>query len=199
MNKVRAGIWQWTAPHPAWKEGANWEQTVSSYALDDGRRLYLIDPLEPPDDVLAMIEEHGGDTTLIMLTCPWHRRDAGQLAARFDAHVYVPHPDASDQDPVHGSVYTAGDTLSGGVVAYPGMESNDLVLWFPSFGAVAAGDTMIERDGALTIPEDWIDSGTNSLVNIKHGLAPLLNLPVDIVLPTHGDPKTADDLRQALS
>jgi glyoxylase-like metal-dependent hydrolase (beta-lactamase superfamily II) len=198
MNKVRDGIWQWTAPHPAWKEGVDWDRLVSSYALDDGRRLYLIDPLDVPSEVLAMAAQHGRDATLIVLTCPWHRRDVEKLAAELDAHVFVPHPDGSDQHPVHGSVYTSGDKLSGGIEVYPGMESNDLVLWFPSFGAVVAGDTLIERDGKLTIPTDWIDSGRNSLQNIKHQLRPLLELAVEVVLPTHGDPKTADDLRAAL-
>jgi glyoxylase-like metal-dependent hydrolase (beta-lactamase superfamily II) len=198
MNKVREGIWQWKAPHPAWVDGANWERIVSSYAIDDGRRLYVIDPLGVPEAILTMISERGGDATLIVLTCPWHRRDAERLAAEFDAHIYVPHPDGSDQNPVHGSVYTSGDTLSGGVEVFPGMESNDLVLWFPVFGAVVAGDTLIERNGALTIPEDWISSGKSMLQSIKYGLRPLLDLPVELVLPTHGDPKTADDLQAAL-
>ncbi len=199
MNKVQDGIWHWTAPHPDWEEGANWDQIVSSYAIEDGKRLYLIDPLAPPDEMLALIADHGGETTLIILTCPWHRRDTAGLVARFDAHVYVPHPDPADRDPVHGSVYTSGDTLPGGVVAFPGLESNDLVLWFPNFGAVTAGDTLLARDGQLLIPEDWIDSSKNSLQNVKHELKPLLELPVDLVLPTHGDPFTGEALRLALA
>ena len=42
------GVYHWTATHP------EWEGPVSAYAIDDGERLILIDPIAVPDDVRAL-------------------------------------------------------------------------------------------------------------------------------------------------
>jgi hypothetical protein len=36
------------APHPDWTPGERWPQEVSSYAIEDGARLLLFDPLSVP-------------------------------------------------------------------------------------------------------------------------------------------------------
>ena len=51
MRKLQTGLWHWTAPHPDWKPGEEWDEVVSSYAIDDGDRLLLIDPLSPPSEI----------------------------------------------------------------------------------------------------------------------------------------------------
>jgi hypothetical protein len=44
---------------------------VSSYAVDDGERLLLFDPLAPPSE----IDELAADPeTAVVLTAPWHER-----------------------------------------------------------------------------------------------------------------------------
>jgi hypothetical protein len=48
MREWQKGLWHWTASHPDWKPGEDWEPEVSSYAIDDGERLQLLDPLAPP-------------------------------------------------------------------------------------------------------------------------------------------------------
>jgi len=129
---------------------------VSSYAIDDGERLLLLDPLAPPslvDDLAAERE------TAIVLTCPWHRRDAQSLAERLGAALYVPPPDDGDPNPVEGHVFRAGDRLPVGVEAFPGMEPNDLVLWVESHRALVAGDTLIDRGHGLEFPADWANKG----------------------------------------
>jgi hypothetical protein len=42
------GVYHWTATH------LEWEGPVSAYAIDDGERLVLIDPIAVPDDVRAL-------------------------------------------------------------------------------------------------------------------------------------------------
>ena len=42
------GVYHWTAQHPEW-DGP----PVSAYAIDDGRTLLLIDPLDVPEEVRA--------------------------------------------------------------------------------------------------------------------------------------------------
>jgi hypothetical protein len=116
----------WEARHPEWTtEAGGWGPEVSSYAIDDGERLLLFDPLAVPSEIE---ERAAGRETAIVLTCTWHRRDALSVAERLGAPVYVPPPDEGDPNPVAGRVFAAGDRLPVGVEAFAGMEPNDLVL-----------------------------------------------------------------------
>jgi hypothetical protein len=126
VREVRTGVWHWEARHPEWNERQWWGPLVSSYAIGDGARLVLFDPLAPPAEIDKLAEER---ETAIVLTCPWHRREAEALASRYGATLYVPPPDEGDPSPVDGTVFRAGDRLPVGVEAFAGMEPNDLVLW----------------------------------------------------------------------
>ncbi len=44
----------WQAPHPDWTPGEPWGLEVSSYAIDDGARLLLFDPLAVPSEILEL-------------------------------------------------------------------------------------------------------------------------------------------------
>jgi glyoxylase-like metal-dependent hydrolase (beta-lactamase superfamily II) len=195
VRKVQTGVWHWEAPHPDWKPEADWAQAVSSYAIDDGDRLLLFDPLAPPGEIdeLAARRE-----TAIVLTCPWHVRDARGLAERLGVPLYVPPPDEGDPNPVEGHVFRAGDRLPVGVEAFPGMEPNDLVLWVESRRALVAGDTLIDRGQGFEFPTDWANKGVPA-EEILEALRPLLELPVELVLPTHGAPTDRAALERALS
>ena len=48
MRELRPNLWHWEAPHPAWEPTEPWSENVSSYAIDDGERLLLFDPLAVP-------------------------------------------------------------------------------------------------------------------------------------------------------
>ena len=50
-------FWHRQAPHPDWTPGERWPQEVSWYAIDDGERLPLFDPLAVPDALLALARE----------------------------------------------------------------------------------------------------------------------------------------------
>jgi glyoxylase-like metal-dependent hydrolase (beta-lactamase superfamily II) len=195
VREVQTGVWHWEAPHPDWKPEADWAQAVSSYAIDDGDRLLLFDPLAPPSEIdeLAARRE-----TAIVLTCPWHVRDARGLAERLGVPLYVPPPDEGDPNPVEGHVFRAGDRLPVAVEAFPGMEPNDLVLWVESRRALVAGDTLIDRGLGFEFPADWANKGVPA-EEILEALRPLLELPVELVLPTHGAPTDRAALERALS
>jgi glyoxylase-like metal-dependent hydrolase (beta-lactamase superfamily II) len=174
---------------------------VSSYAIDDGDRLLLFDPLAPPTEIADLA---AGRETAIVLTCPWHVRDARGLAESLGAQLYVPPPDEGDPNPVEGQVFKAGDRLPVGIEAFPGMEPNDLVLWFESRRALVAGDTLIDRGNGLEFPADWAEKGAIAErgvppEQILETLRPLLDLPVELVLPTHGAPTDRAALASALS
>jgi glyoxylase-like metal-dependent hydrolase (beta-lactamase superfamily II) len=199
VRELQAGLWWWEAVHPEWTPEhaarADWGPEVSSYGIDDGQRLLLIDPVTPPSPVDELMADR---ETVIVLTCPWHRRDAPSLAQRLGAPIYVPPPDEGDPNPVEGQVFRAGDRLPVGVQAFPGMEPNDLVLWLEGRRALVAGDTLIDRGQGFEFPRDWANKGVPP-DQILETLRPLLDLAVELVLPTHGAPTDRAALERALS
>jgi glyoxylase-like metal-dependent hydrolase (beta-lactamase superfamily II) len=206
VRELQSGLWWWEAMHPEWtpghtEAGLDWGPEVSSYAIDDGERLLLIDPTTPPSpvDELAANRE-----TAIVLTCPWHARASRTLSKLFGATLYAPRPDEGDSNPLPAQVFAAGDRLPFGVEAFPGMEPNDLVLWIESCGALAAGDTLIDRGQGVEFPRDWASRGAVAARGVPpdrilESLRPLLELPVELVLPTHGPPGDRAALERALA
>jgi hypothetical protein len=82
VRELEPGLWHWEAPHPDWKPGEPWHQLVASYAIDDGKRLLLFDPIAPPSEIEALAADR---QPVIVLTNPWHERDARDLVERLDA------------------------------------------------------------------------------------------------------------------
>jgi hypothetical protein len=218
VRELQAGLWHWQAPHPYWTPDQRWPQDVSSYAIDDGERLLLFDPLAVPDALLALARER---EPVIVLTAPWHERDAQALVEALDAAVFAPRPDsaqdlidkfgitaeqAGDGSPdlewlrsgghdVHW--YAPGDRLPIGIEAYAGREQNDLVLWIESVRAVVAGDSLADFGTGFALNE-WLRGGVTR-EQVVEGLRPLLALPVEVVLPAHGAPTDRAALERALS
>ena len=218
MRELQPGLWHWQAPHPEWSPDAEWPQEVSSYAMDDGTRLLLFDPLAVPDELLSLA---AGREPAIVLTSPWHERDAEALVERLGAPVFAPPADtAHDLMDKFGSTaeqagdgspdlrwlrtdggdarwYGPGDELPFGAKAFAGRERNDLVLWLEGSRAVIAGDTLADFGNGLGLNE-WL-RGDAERDQIVAGLRPLLDLPVELVLPTHGEPVDRAALERALS
>jgi hypothetical protein len=93
MREVATGVWHWQAPHPDWTPGELWPQEVSSYAIDDGARVLLFDPLAVPSEILKLAADR---ETVVVLTAPWHERDTQSLVERLGVRVFVPPPDTAD-------------------------------------------------------------------------------------------------------
>ena len=202
MRELASGLWHWEAPHPEWSPGGEWDEMVSSYAVDAGDRLLLIDPLAVPSELEELARDR---ETAIMLTCPWHERDARSLVELLGAPVFTPAPDEGSSDVAwlqagegEARFYSAGERLPVGVEVLPGGGKNDLVLWVESARAVAAGDSLIDRGNRLEIPVDWLDQDLTR-DQVVEGLRPLLDLPVEHVLATHGGPTDRAALERALS
>jgi glyoxylase-like metal-dependent hydrolase (beta-lactamase superfamily II) len=195
---------------------------VSSYAFDDGARLLLFDPLAVPEEILEVARDR---EPVVVLTAPWHERDAQSLAERFGAPVFTPPPDTADdlmrkyglapeQIPegwhspdvawllVEGGgeahLYEAGDRLPIGLEAFTGRSHNDLVLWIERAGAVVVGDALVDFGRGFEVPREVLQHGVTR-EQVVEGLRPLLRLPVEIVLPAHGAPTDRAALERALS
>jgi glyoxylase-like metal-dependent hydrolase (beta-lactamase superfamily II) len=198
LQELAPGLWHWSASHPDWtpKNGGpeGWAQEVSSYALDDGEWLVLIDPVAPP----SLVEElAAGRRPVVLLTCPWHERDTASLVARVGAEVHSP-PRDRWRGTVAGPVFEPGDTLPGGVEALEALEPDDLLLWIPAREALVVGDVLIDRGDGLVIPETWTPvkmSRDERVARLRH----VLELSVELVLPTHGPPTGRAALEHALA
>ena len=94
--------------------------------------------------------------------------------------------------------YAAGDRLPFGADVFEGHKTNDTVLWLESHGAVISGDTLVDFGNGLEINERWLRPGMTR-EGIAAGLRPLLDLPVEQVLPTHGVPTGRGALERALT
>ena len=108
---------------------------------------------------------------------------------------------AIDDGARDGTVFREGDRLPVGVEAFPGMEPNDLVLWVESHRALVAGDTLQDRGNGLQFLGDSTNNvpGDVDVEQILGSMQPLLALPVEIVLPTHGTPTDRTALERALA
>ena len=217
-----AGRWHWRAPHPDWSPAAHWPRLVSSHAIDDGTRLLLFDPLAVPQALLELATER---TPVIVLTAPWHERDTRTLSESLDSPVFTPAPDTAEdlvrkygitleqagtgspdfawlvtgqRAPADAHMYAAGDRLPVGIEVFPGRAHNDLVLWIESRRVVIAGDTLADYGRGLQIPPQALTREATR-EQVAHGLRPLLQLPVELVLPAHGPPTDRGALERALA
>jgi glyoxylase-like metal-dependent hydrolase (beta-lactamase superfamily II) len=218
MRELAPGLWQWEKSHPGWEASEPWDRMVSSCAVDDGGRLLLFDPLGLPEEIEALAGER---ETAIVLTSPWHERDAQSLVERLGLTVYTPPPDtaqdlidkfgvtveqAGDGSPDllwlgeadGGNFYLSGDDLPFEIDVFPGREHNDVVLWVESKRAAIAGDTLADFGQGLAIQDEWLRKGVTR-EEVAEGLRPLLDLPVEHVLAAHGGSYDRSALERALA
>jgi glyoxylase-like metal-dependent hydrolase (beta-lactamase superfamily II) len=83
-------------------------------------------------------------------------------------------------------------------VAFSGREPEDVVLWLEDYRAVICGDTLVDFGGGLEIPAQWLRPNVPR-EQVVVQLRPLLDLPVEHVLPAHGAPTDRAALERALS
>jgi hypothetical protein len=197
MLELRPGVWTWTSPHPDWtpEEGGpdGWGQEVRSYALETVDSLVLFDPLVTVEDAGELA---AGRSIEIILTCRWHQRSSAELLEQLGATVCSPAADA-DELGIPATPYGPADDLPGGVESWSGGYPNEATLWIPSHAALVTGDVLLGGEPGLRMqPDSWIPEGLTRAA-LAERLEPLLDLPVELVLPTHGDP-IIDDARGAL-
>ena len=97
-----------------------------------------------------------------------------------------------------GRPYSSGERLPFGADVFPGHKANDTVHCVESKSAVISGDTLVDFGQGLEINESWLRPGVTR-EEIAQGLRPLLELPVEHVLATHGRPTDRAALERALS
>jgi hypothetical protein len=187
------GLYRWTALHleavvdaePG--SPADWGPEVGSVAYEAPDALVLVDPLVPADrphvrdELDALVSRHGRRVA-ILTTLQFHRRSRAALAARYCA-----------------STSRAKRTLPEGVETIPIRGAGETMVWLPERRALISGDRLLgdSRGGLRLCPESWLrylPSGM-TLGELREALRPLLDLPVEMVLVSHGDPVLHDGAR----
>ena len=173
VREIGTGLWYWTGRHPAWTPGDGgpdgWEQEVGCVHYENADSVVLFDPLVPMEDPVRFYEAldrdvaRAGLPVRILLTVGSHRRSSEQLAERYGGTV------GERPSGVEDAVETWGE----------------VVYWLPEHGALVTGDVILGRGGGLYVPRAWLKDDYPAVVE---ALQPLLELPVERVLVTHGEP-----------
>jgi hypothetical protein len=148
----------------------------------------LIDPLLPPDPEElwpALDERVDGQAVVVLTTIRFHGRSREAVVARYAAAVGAPPAE---------------------VEPFPLERADEVIYWLPEHATLVAGDRLI-GDGAGGVrmcPDSWMGyiPGKPGQDDLREALLPLLELPVERVLVSHGEPVFADGhaaLARALS
>jgi hypothetical protein len=165
-TEIAPGLLRWTTPHPGWSP---------LYELPD--TVVLIDPLlrsVERERFLDWLDARvAARPVSILTTIHWHRRDRCELAERYRANTarvwnYV--PAGVQQRPLRG----AGETL----------------FWLPAVAALVAGDRLVgDGEGGVRVcPQSWLEDVRANRADVAGLLRPLLELPIERVLVSHGEP-----------
>lgn len=186
METLAPGLRRWTARHESW------EEEVGSVAVETGDGLVLIDPIDPPAELARPAH--------VLVTVFWHHRSVAALGA---PRVWAP---SRSKKPLEnrgvGVTDVVGNGLPGGIVSFPTARPAEVVYWLPDHRSLVAGDVLLGAgakpratgDALRLCPERWL--GKASHADLRRSLAPLLELPVERVLVSHGEPVLAGGARE---
>ncbi len=188
MKRIARGLWRWTAPHPAWRPNArpgspgDWERDVGSVLYETGEAAVFFDPLLPPEreSFWRWADERvAGRRALVLTTIGWHRRSRDAFVDRYGA-----------------STSRARASLPPGVEPFVVRGAGETLFWLPAERTLIAGDRILgDPDGGLRLcPESWLGylRSVRTRDELKELLLPLLELPVERVLVSHGEPVLQD-------
>jgi hypothetical protein len=200
VQELADGLWRWTARHEEWHPG-DWGSEVACFALDAGDATLLIDPLLPDDDaaVLSRLDEMAERPVAIVITIPYHTRSAEPLRERYGATIHG-HPavtkrlrDAGGFTPIE-----PGAALPGGARAFAIGKPRrfETPIHLPSHRALAFGDAVVTTpDGDLRLwHNERVDAARTRWYRdvFAPTAAPLLDLDLERILVTHGEPVLRD-------
>jgi hypothetical protein len=195
LTEIRPGLYRWTAPHPDYEpepepeSPADWPELVGCVAYKAPDALVLIDPLVPDELWPALDHLAEGRRVAVLTTIGFHRRSRDAVAARYGA-----------------STSRAKKTLPRGVETIPIPGAGETMIWIPEHAALVPGDRLLGgRDGGLRVcPDSWLRYLTSGMTGkeLREALRPLLELPIELVLVSHGEPVLSggrDALARALA
>jgi glyoxylase-like metal-dependent hydrolase (beta-lactamase superfamily II) len=178
---LRPGLTYWTASHPEWEPDAepespaDWPREVGWVLCEDAAATVLIDPLVPDElwpELDARVRGRGLPIH-VFTTVRWHRRSRADVIDRYDASEEQ--VDACRPLPL------------------PGFD--ETLFWLPEHNALVTGDSLIgDGEGGVRLcPQSWLAYVKGKTIDdLRRALSPLLDLPVELLLISHGGPVLAD-------
>jgi hypothetical protein len=182
IHEVRPGLKRWAGPHPEFDptEGDlddSYADVASAlFHADDA--LVFIDPLVPEDLWPALDAEvkESGKPVVVLTSIFFHERSRDDVARRYGARL------GGDVD---------------GVRAFSAERADEVAYWLERPRALVFGDAVLgDNTGGLRITT-WARNA-EGLEKTRQALLPLLDLPVEVVLPAHGN-VVLEDGREALA
>jgi len=192
VQELGPGLWRWTGYHEEWQEDVG-----SVYCeTDDG--VVLVDPLVPPEDAdrfWAALDRdvgRGGGRVHVLVTVFWHTRSAAAMVERYDARVWAPSSGraaVARRASVVTDAFRPRERLPGAIEAFRTARTTEVVYWLPQHRSLVPGDVLLgdEESGLRLCPESWLPEGKGH-PELAASLRPLLELPVERVLVSHGNP-----------
>ena len=196
-EQIDRGIWRWTARHPEWHP-AGFGDEVACFALETDTELLLIDPLLPvdPAPVHELVDRFAADGIAILITIPYHVRDAERLRRKYGRRCSIWGHEACLSRLTRRAGFNAvtpATELPAGVQAHAigSPRRQEQPFWIPSHQALVFGDAVIETGGRLRVWEDPLKDERRTRwyrQRFLPTLKPLLELDTKRVLVTHGEP-----------
>jgi len=186
--EIVPGLWRWSAVHPEWKPEDDWGPMVGCVLYELGDVSVVIDPLLPREEGEGFMDwldaRLAGRVLRVLTTIRWHRRDREALASRYGA----------------GGTPRAWNEVPCGVRPRRLKGAGEIVYWLQGANALVPGDSLIgDRHGGLALcPESWLEEERVDRTGLAGLLEALLELPVERVLVSHGEP-VLDGGRAALA
>ena len=200
-EQLASGLWSWSCRHPEWHPGEFGAEVVS-FAARAKDVFFLIDPLLPEEDdgrdaILKLLDREAAKKPVaILITLPYHVRDAAELVERYGGAKIHGHPACEKRlDEAASKAFEPiepGAGLPGGARAFAigKPRRNELPLHLPAHDALVFGDAVVGVDGELRMwAMEKVDAKRRRFFSecFAPTLEPLLELEVDRVLVTHGD------------
>lgn len=180
-TEIRPGLYRWTAPHPDYEPDpepgspADWPEQVGCVAYEAPDAFVLIDPLVPDELWPALDGLVEGRRVVVLTTIGFHRRSKRAVVERYGA-----------------STSRAKRNLPRGLESFPIRRAGETMFWISEHAALVPGDRILGADdGALRLcPESWLRYLPSGITrdDLREALRPLLDLPIDLVLVSHGEP-----------
>jgi len=189
MNGLRElghRLWRWTVLHPEFvpdarpESPADWPEEVGSVLYDAEKATVLIDPLlpDPANGLLGELDAHvrgRGLPVAILTTIKFHRRSRDDLARRYSARTS-----------------RAKSALPSGIESMPIAGAGETMFWIPAARALVPGDRIMGAPGGglRLCPESWLRYLSSGIgpADLATRLRPLLDLEIERVLVSHGEP-----------
>jgi glyoxylase-like metal-dependent hydrolase (beta-lactamase superfamily II) len=172
IEEIRPGLKRWAGAHPDFdpvEDGLDESYgEVASALYSGGETLVLIDPLVP-DELWPQLDDEvkeSGRPVVVLTTISFHARSRDDVARRYGARL-------------------GGEVA--GIRAVSAERGDEVAYWLEEPRALVFGDAILgDQAGGLRLTP-WARDA-EGLERTRQALLPLLELPVEVVLPAHGEP-----------